>query len=161
MRTLTEAQRAATKERREKFRKVVRQIADLPEAERIALSRRVSILTCEGRSLSLHNQCLLATQCPTATIVGGFRQWKKQGRYVNSGPGSGLMIWVPSVYGARSDDTPQPGEIDGKEAKSGVRFLVGTVFDIAQTSPIDGATVEPLTDHSAQSESLTAGSGAR
>ena len=46
------------------------------------------------------------------------------------------MIWVPAVYEKVGDDTPQPSEIDGEEKKTGVRFLIGTVFDISQTEEL-------------------------
>ena len=91
----TAAQKEAAKARREKFRVIVQTIAKLSDEERIALSRRVSIVTVEGRGLSVHNQCLLASQCPTATVVGGFRQWQQAGRTVKRGE-HGHMIWVPT-----------------------------------------------------------------
>jgi len=131
----TEAQREAAKLRREKFRGIVKAIAGMPEAERIALSQKVVAANVEGHVLSLHNQCLLAVQCPHVTVVGGFRQWKKEGRSVRKGEHR-HMIWVPMVYGgsrAGNDDTPQPSEVDGEDKTAGVRFLMGTVFDISQT----------------------------
>jgi len=132
----TEAQREAAKARREKFRGIVKTIAGMPEADRIALSQKVVAANVEGHVLSLHNQCLLAVQCPHVTVVGGFRQWREQGRTVRRGE-HGHMIWVPVTYGEKNgDDTPQPSEIDGEEKKTGVRFLIGTVFDISQTEPL-------------------------
>jgi hypothetical protein len=129
----TEAQKQAAKERREKFRSIVKNLAKLSEEERKTLAARLPVIaTCEGRVLSLHNQCLLALQCPTATLVGGFRQWKKQGRSVKKGE-HGSMIWCPIEYGKADDDTPQPSDVDGKEEKTGVRFIIGTVFDVGQT----------------------------
>ena len=131
----TEAQKEAAKVRREKFRGIVKTIAKMPEAERVALSQKVVIATVEGHILSLCNQMLLAMQCPSATIVGGFRQWRKEGRTVRRGE-HGHMIWVPSVYEKNGEDTPQPSEIDGEEKKTGTRFLIGTVFDVSQTEEL-------------------------
>ena len=133
----TEEQRQAAKLRRERFRAIVRDLAKLSEEERLALASRLTgIATCEGHGLSLHNTLLLARQDPTATIVGGFRQWKRQGRSVRKGE-HGAMIWCPILAGGNGErapaDTPQPSEIDGKP--TGVRFIVGTVFDIGQTEP--------------------------
>lgn len=129
----TEEQRAIAKERRERFRAIVQKIGKMTEEERGELARRIPVIaTCEGHTLSLHNQCLLALQCPSATLVGGFRQWKKQGRAVKKGE-HGHMIWVPSVQGEISIDIPQPGEIDESERRE-LRFLMGTVFDISQTA---------------------------
>src|SRR5689334_25449227 len=91
----TESQKEAAKARREKFRAIVQQLGKMSEAERIDLAAKLPVIaTCEGHALSIHNQCLLAVQCPSATIVGGFRQWKKQGRAVKKGE-HGHMIWCP------------------------------------------------------------------
>ena len=134
--TPTDAQKEAAKLRREKFRGIVKAIAKMPEVDRIALSQKVVIATVEGHVLSLCNQMLLALQCPSATIVGGFRQWRGEGRTVRRGE-HGHMIWVPMIYGEKNgDDTPQPSEIDGEEKKTGVRFLIGTVFDVSQTEEL-------------------------
>jgi antirestriction protein ArdC len=128
----TEEQRAQAKARREKFRGIVQTIAKMTPEQRLALSQRCPIATVEGRALSVHNQCLIASQRATATIVGGFRQWKQQGRSVKRGE-HGLMIWVPCMPGqSASADTPQPEEMEGN-APSKPRFLMGTVFDVAQT----------------------------
>ena len=132
----TEAQKEAAKLRREKFRGIVKAIASMPEVDRLALSRKILAANVDGHVFSPCNQMLLAMQCPSATIVGGFRQWKKQGRTVRRGE-HGHMIWVPMIYGEKAgDDTPQPSEIDGEEKKTGVRFLIGTVFDVSQTEEL-------------------------
>lgn len=131
----TEAQKTQAKERRDRFRSIVKRIAAMPEADREALSKKVLAANVDGHVLSPHNQCLLAVQCPHVTIVGGFRQWREQGRTVRRGE-HGHMIWVPITYGEPSDDTPQPSDMDGQEKKSGVGFIVGTVFDISQTEEL-------------------------
>ena len=99
------------------------------------LSSLPTLSTCATEQLG--NQLLLALQCPNATIVGGFRQWKMQGRCVKRGE-HGHMIWVPMIHGSAEgeSDTPQPSDLDGAtEGKpERLRFLVGTVFDISQTS---------------------------
>ncbi len=77
----TEEQKAAAQARRERFRATVKTIAKMGDSERAELASRLSgIATCEGHGLSLHNTLLLASQCPTATVVGGFQQWRRQGR---------------------------------------------------------------------------------
>ena len=110
--------------------------------QRALLASKGVLATCEGHTLSLGNQMLLALQCPDATIVGGFRQWKAQGRSVKKGE-HGHMIWVPIGTGEPDADTPQPSEIDGEgEAKpTRLRFLVGTVFSIEQTEDIHSQEV--------------------
>ena len=121
-------------------------LAGLSEADRLSLSARlVGLLTVEGRSLSPHNVGMLALQNPAVTLVGGFRQWLKAGRCVRKGE-HGLMIWVPMTFGAKAEasDVPQPA---GVEAKGGVRFLVGTVFDVSQTDAVaDAPAAEPETE---------------
>lgn len=138
-RTLTESERARADERKARFRQLAKQIADMSDAEREALAARViGISTIEGRSLSAHNVCLIATQNPSATLVGGFRQWIKAGRSVRKGE-HGLMIWVPMV---RKDAGAgaQPGEVSTKPDST--RFICGTVFDVSQTIAVEtGAMV--------------------
>ena len=57
------------------------------------------------------------------SIVGGFQQWRKQGRMVRKGE-HGYMIWIPThrkEEGAPEDDE---GELN---------FIIGYVFDVTQT----------------------------
>lgn len=129
----TEAQRLAAKVRKEKFREIAKQVSKLSPEQRLELANRVAIVTIEGRSLSVHNQCLLVSQRASVTIVGGFRQWKAAGRSVRKGE-HGLMIWVPCMPGQSAGDTPQPEAIDGEvQTSERPRFIMGTVFDVAQT----------------------------
>jgi len=128
----TDAQKQAAKERRERFRGIVQKLAKMSEAERRTLAASLPVIaTVEGRVLSVHNQCLIACQRASATIVGGFRQWKQQGRSVKKGE-HGLMIWCPIMPGQSAGDTPQPSELEGKTDER-PRFIVGTVFDVSQT----------------------------
>lgn len=128
-RTVTPEQQQAARERREKFYKLAKSIADMTEEQRLALSAKLPVIaTVEGRALSLHNQILIASQCPTATLVGGFRQWIAAGRAVKKGE-HGFMIWIPRI--PKQDDS-------GLIAEGGdVRFLIGTVFDVSQTVEIE------------------------
>lgn len=127
MKAATKQQKQAAEQRRAKFRNLARQLGAMPKAQRDALAARLpGIATVEGRTLSTINTCLIAAQCPSATIVGGFRQWKKAGRSVKKGE-HGLSLWVP--FGVKDADT---GETD-------TRFGMGTVFDVAQTEEISAA----------------------
>ena len=129
-RPLTEAQSAASAERKARMRAIWKRIAEMPEDERAALAARIDPVTVEGRKLSLHNACMIAMQNPSATVVGGFRQWKAEGRQVRKGE-HGIGIWVPRFAGK---DAEEAGEVEG--------FLFGTVFDISQTEPAtEAATV--------------------
>jgi hypothetical protein len=136
----TPEQKAKAAERRARFTELAKQIAALTDDERAALVARVgAVVTCEGRALSVHNSCLILTQLPTASMVGGFRQWQAHGRSVRKGE-HGLMIWVPT---SRKDDaTPAAaegqaaagaGEAEGAGKRAG--FVMGTVFDVTQTEP--------------------------
>ena len=54
----------------------------MSEDERTALVMKVgAIVTCEG-TRSQFNSCLVLTQLPTASMVGGFHQWQDKGRRV-------------------------------------------------------------------------------
>lgn len=138
MKQLTEDQQRAKEERRAKFRAMVKQIGNMPEAERTAFMGKVgSILTADGGAISgLTNTMLLVMQFPAVSVVGGFRQWLKHGRAVRKGE-HGAMIWVP--IGKAKGETvmteaqPESGEPDE------TRFIIGTVFDISQTQEIEVA----------------------
>ena len=116
----------------------------MPELERVQLANKLGIVTCEGHELSLCNTMLIALQCPTASIVGGFRQWIKQGRCVRKGE-HGMMIWCPT--GGKGEAVPPMAVIVyGSEppAESSHRFIIGTVFDIGQTEELGVKPVEEL-----------------
>jgi hypothetical protein len=132
----TPEQKQKAAERRERFRVIAKQVAAMTPEERTALVMQAgAILTCEGRELSMVNSCLVLTQRPGASMVGGFRQWKDKGRSVRKGE-HGLMIWIP--VGRGKDDTPTAADLDagseGNDARP--RFLMGTVFDVSQTEAI-------------------------
>ena len=131
-RTLTTEQQAAREERRAAFRKLARQIGAMTAEERGRLSASLpTIATVEGRILSVFNQCLVAAQCPNATLVGGFQQWIKAGRAVRKGE-HGLAIWIPTH--AKTDANAQPGETSSTDDET--RFIMGSVFDVSQTDEI-------------------------
>src|SRR5262249_40225858 len=114
----TAEQKAKAAERRERFQALARMVSAVPADARAALAMRAGIRTIEGRELSIFNQCLLVNQLATASIVGGFQQWKRAGRSVVKGA-RGLAIWVPTgrrVAGA--------GEGQAEPAAGGVFSLV-------------------------------------
>ena len=122
-RTPTEAQKQAASDRRERIRKLAQKIGDMSESDRAALVGG-GVATIEGHALSMFNQCLVLSQMP-ATVVGGFKQWRKAGRCVRKGE-HGAAIWIPigSI-------------VDEKTGKERAKFTIGTVFDISQTDPIN------------------------
>jgi hypothetical protein len=138
----TAEQKARAAERRDKFRALAKLLTEMSDGERAALIDRAgSVVTIEGRPLSFHNTCMLAMQNPAVTVVGGFAQWKRAGRSVRKGE-RGLGIWVP--VGGGKDDGSGSGvavDADGKDSVGRVRFVMGTVFDIAQTEVSEAAAV--------------------
>jgi hypothetical protein len=136
----TEAQRAAAAERRERFKALAARVASMSEDERTALVMKLgAIVTCEGHALSAFNSCLVLTQFPGSSMVGGFHQWRAKGRKVRKGE-HGLMIWIPTGRKDGTNEAAPIAEGDGDE-ESGKRtgFIMGTVFDVSQTEPaLDG-----------------------
>src|SRR5262245_12827130 len=123
--TAEQRQRAA--ERRERFRALAAQVAAMTDDERAALVMKVgAVVTCEGRALSVHNTCLVLNQLPTASMVGGFRQWKDHGRSVKKGE-HGLMIWVPTGKGEKGEEGPPPEGEGTEDAPKRAGFIAGYV----------------------------------
>ncbi|MGH1524502.1 ArdC family protein [Leifsonia sp. L25] len=89
---------------------------------------------------SLNNVLLILSQNPDATMVAGFRQWQAKGRQVRKGERSIKIFGYREKKTARPDsDTAEATENDERVARY---FPTLSVFDIAQTDPIEGA--EPL-----------------
>lgn len=139
---LTPEQIAKRDARREKMRGLVKQVSEMSPEQREQVAARFPVVTIEGRPLSVHNQCLIALQAAfsgpqSPTIVGGFRQWIKNGRAVRKGE-HGFSIWVP-IGAPKQDGTNElaavePGQ-EGETAKP--RFMLATVFDVTQTNEIE------------------------
>ena len=126
MKEPTAEQKAKAQARREKMRAISKKISDMTDDERLAFARTVQVVTIDGRTLSPHNQCMLAFQNPAVTVVGGFQQWRKAGRMVRKGE-HGLAIWIP--VGAKVENQ----ETGDKETAAVDYFTLATVFDVAQT----------------------------
>ena len=136
----TPEQMAKAEAKRAKLRELAQAIGDMNDAQRQAMAARARIRTIEGHELSPANQCLVLMQCDAATVVGGFRQWKKAGRSVRKGE-SALGIWTPSGRGGAGE---QPPAAAGEDTDNRPRFIFGNVFDITQTDPMEGDTPEAL-----------------
>jgi hypothetical protein len=132
----TAEQKAKAAERRERFKALAGRVAAMSDDERAALVMKVgAVVTCEGHGLSAFNSCLVLTQLPTASMVGGFHQWRTKGRKVRKGE-PGLMIWIPTGRKDEAGDAAPTPEADAgadKGRRSG--FVLGYVFDIGQTEP--------------------------
>lgn len=126
---LTAEQQAATEARRARFAELARRLADMTEEQRADTAARMpTIVTIEGRALSVGNAILAAMQRDAVTVVGGFQQWRAAGRQVRKGE-HGLMIWAPKT--PKADDNKQPGETSSAEERT--RFITITMFDVSQT----------------------------
>ena len=116
-------------------RAMLTQLADQAAAmtpEELKAFLPVDVMTIEKKPLSPKNTYLVLTQLKTATIVGGFDQWKRAGRVVSKGS-KALGIWVPlKPRATTTPTTPTPDD----EKKPVFRFTFGNVFDISQTEPM-------------------------
>lgn len=145
--TAEQKERAAAKRRQ--MQDLCKMIRNMNEQARAELAGKVAgIVTVEGKGLSMHNQCMIASQNPTATIVGGFRQWIKAGRAVRKGE-HGITIWCPRFNGSETRQNEETGETE-RDGQGLAGFLLGTVFDVAQTDEIATAAdaapaAEPVT----------------
>lgn len=106
------------------------------------------------RGYSFHNTLLIYLQNPKATRVAGFKQWEdKFHRRVKKGA-KGISILAPITVKKKEDEptvkptvTPgtstlagaedTPDEKDKDKTRRYMRFMAVTVFDIADTEPID------------------------
>ena len=115
-REATAEQKLAAAERRERFRALAKQVAELPEEARTALVDRCgAVVTCEGRALSFVNTCLVLTQRPSASMVGGFAQWLKidlgGGATYENAPGTHPDAhWGVGYYPLASPRKTAPGD---------------------------------------------------
>lgn len=114
------------------------------------------------RGYSFHNTLLIYLQNPKATKVAGFKQWEEKfHRRVKKGA-KGISILAPITVKKKEDDTqkatvsptpasplagtgPDDGSEKDKPQQRYMRFMAVTVFDIADTEPIDerGNVTEP------------------
>lgn len=138
----TEAQKGAAAERRRKMRELARRIGAMTPDERTRLIGDCSVVAIEGHGFSFFNTLMVITQLPGASVVGGFRQWRAAGRCVRKGE-HGAAIWIPITPG-RAGGEELPETPDAKPSRGRPRFILGTVFDIAQTDPVQaGAPAAP------------------
>lgn len=123
------AQSTSGAERRDEARRAIRQaVAQLMEEDGF---RRWIAMRAKFHRYSFGNTLLIATQCPDATHVAGYKSWPKLGRHVRRGE-KAIRILAPIVV-KRPDET-------GEERRAVVGFRGACVFDVSQT---DG---DPLPD---------------
>ena len=126
-REATPEQKQAAADRKARLRSIATSIAAMTDEQRQQVAGG-GIVTVEGRALSLCNTIMVLTQHQSASVVGGFDQWRKAGRQVCKGA-KALGIWIP-VGGGKL--TPE-GALEAGDGKP--HWIVGNVFDITQTEP--------------------------
>jgi len=139
-------QESLSKKERKKL--LVSQLKDLT-SEIVTDEEKLRMFADRWRSgfhnYSLSNLFLIWSQCPEFSLVAGFNQWKRVGRYVKKGS---KAIWilapmVSSKYVLKkivSDDTSEDDEPEVKdeyEKKVITGFIPVHVFDYSQTDGDD------------------------
>lgn len=131
-----------TKEQKQQWREqmnaLVAKVRAMDDEERMELMARLgSVVTAEGRTLSVNNTVLLYMQNERPVVaVGGFRQWQGIGRQVRKGE-KASYIYVP-IGGPKEKE----GEQDEDEQKK-MRFRLVPVFAERQTDLIEAEAVAP------------------
>ncbi len=93
----------------DKFREYLRFVASMPR-------------------YSFHNQLLIFSQRPNATLVAGYKKWTEMGRHVMRGE-KGIKIFAPLFKNV--EETDENGETVVVRRLSGFKLV--TVFDVSQT----------------------------
>ena len=83
---------------------------------------------------SAGNCLLILLQCPTASLVASYTEWKRMGRQVNKGE-KAIKILAPHTY----KETDEKGE---EHVYTG--FHVASVFDVSQTHHPDGKALPDI-----------------
>lgn len=140
-RQLTPEQAARRCERKAKLAEIIQRIADMSPEDKARIAGKMEVCNCDGHTLSVRNQLLIALQLGSdCTIVGGFRQWLKQGRCVKKGEHGASILFPRTFGGTRStpSDVDEASETASRANGNGrdICFYSGTVFDISQTAPI-------------------------
>ncbi|RPK32479.1 hypothetical protein EES39_38460 [Streptomyces sp. ADI92-24] len=91
---------------------------------------------------SANNMLLILAQCPQATQVRSFKQWKEHGRSVRKGE-TGLRIFAPMTV-KKKDETGAPVLDENGQEKKRTLFKTVAVFDVSQTEPKWQAADSPV-----------------
>lgn len=140
-RTGKTAEQAAA-ERRERAEQMQAQIAAQVQAMAQSTGWREWLdYLANFHSYSLRNILLIAAQRPDATQVAGFRKWQELGRQVRKGEKA------IRIFGFSSKKVTETDPATGEESETRIpRFPILSVFDIAQTDPIDGTEDHTVTE---------------
>ena len=153
MASLSHAHRTATANRKDKGKELRQRIDDslgilakaIDEVRASEIFRQYLDVQARFHHYSWHNTMMIATQCPDATQVAGFRTWKKLKRFVRKGE-RGIMIFAPCP--GKKEETNDAGE---NESTSGMFFRAVHVFDVSQADghdlpEVDVPTVDVVAD---------------
>ncbi|MFE5866991.1 ArdC-like ssDNA-binding domain-containing protein [Streptomyces virginiae] len=119
-------------------------IASLISAEGWKAMLRATVANL-GR-YSANNMLRILAQCPHATQVRSFKQWKEHGRSVRKGE-KALRIFAPMPITQKDENGRPVLDATGHE-KTWMKYKTVPVFDISQTDPVEEkpATEEPSED---------------
>ena len=110
-----------------KIKALVEKVSAMSEEQKKALVERFgAVATVEGKVLSLHNSCMVISQCAepeTTLLVGGYQQWLKAGRQVKKGE-KALYILAPRMGKNDKDESVCKG------------FTTIAVFSLDQTEEL-------------------------
>lgn len=128
-RALTEPERAAKRAaEREQMQAAIEALKSSEGWQRWLRARR------HFHAYSLHNQLLIALQCPEATRVAGFRKWLELGYAVRKGERS-IRIWAPCPPSKKQvKEWRASGSDPEKEPRTYFRLV--PVFDASQVDPL-------------------------
>ncbi len=91
-------------------------------------------MRCYFHTYSFHNQLLIASQCPEATRVAGFRSWLSIGYAVRKGE-RGIRIWAPCPPSKKQLAEWKQASANPLE-KPNTYFRFVAVFDRSQVDPV-------------------------
>jgi hypothetical protein len=97
-----------------------------------AFQKWLQFLSC-FHSYSFNNTILIYMQNPHATLVKGFREWKKHGRYMKKGA-KAIKVLAPLI-GKKKEKEESEKEDEKKKVLYGFRYV--NVFDVASTDGKD------------------------
>jgi antirestriction protein ArdC len=81
---------------------------------------------------------MIFMQNAEATICAGFNKWKAEGRMVRKGE-KGIKIFAPTKKKVRDENGNVVKDSKGEDEEE-AGFIMVTVFDIAQTDPVEEET---------------------
>jgi antirestriction protein ArdC len=133
----TEAERAERRAaERERMREAVEALRTSEGWQRWLAVRR------HFHDYSFHNQLLIATQCPQATRVAGFRRWLELGYAVRKGEHA-IRIWAPCPPSKKAHERwRDSGARPEEEPRTYFRLV--PVFDACQVAPLPEFPGEPV-----------------